>query len=144
MPGQAGGNLITLPASADLSASQFCAVKVDSNGQVALAQGNAAIPDQIIGILQNKPAAAGRPAVIQTNGVSKAKAGGALATIGVKVSSTAAGELVAAVTTDIIVGVLLTAAGSRCRLSGVRCWWRSRPIRHDARWIRQSDRYTIK
>jgi len=112
MPGQAGGTLITLPASADLSASQFCAVKVDTSGQAALAQGNAAVPDQIIGILQNKPTAAGRPAIIQINGVSKAKAGGALATIGVKVSSTSAGELVAAVATDILVGVLLSAAGA--------------------------------
>lgn len=112
MAGMTGATVISLPASADLSASQFCAVYLDSSGEVALGQGNAAVPHALLGILQNKPTAQGRAALVQINGISKAKAGGALATIGVKVSTTAAGELVAAVTTDIIIGTLLTAAGA--------------------------------
>lgn len=112
MPGMTGATVISLPASADLSASQFCAVMVDSNGQVALAQGDDSPGDVVIGILQNKPSAQGRAALIQINGISKFKAGGALATIGTKLSSTAAGEGVAYSTTDYLVGIQLSTAGA--------------------------------
>ena len=51
---------ISLPASADLSASQYCFVTINTSGQVELtgSAGNA------IGILQNTPDAAGRAAEV--------------------------------------------------------------------------------
>lgn len=48
---------INVPANADLSASQFCAVSINSSGNIALTAAAAAAD----GILQDKPAAAGRP-----------------------------------------------------------------------------------
>lgn len=113
MPVGAGDALyITLPASADLSAKQFCCMKVDTSGYAAVADGGAAIPEHIIGVLQNKPDAAGKPAVIQIAGISKVYASAALATIGVKLSSTSDGYVDAAGATDIVVGILLEAAGA--------------------------------
>ncbi|MFA6022426.1 MAG: hypothetical protein WC722_19380, partial [Rhodospirillales bacterium] len=56
--------LITLPAGADLSSYQYCGVYVNSSGQLAVAvEGTAAI-----GILQDKPAAAGRPGKVCVGG----------------------------------------------------------------------------
>ncbi|KKN28231.1 hypothetical protein LCGC14_0856410 [marine sediment metagenome] len=111
MPGMTEATVISLPASANLSSSQFCAVTVDSSGEVALAQGNKAVPDAIIGILQNKPTAQGKAAAVQIDGISKFRAGGALSTLGAKITSTSAGKGVDAVTTDIIIGTLLETAG---------------------------------
>ena len=66
---------ITLPASADLSASQYCFVAIDTNGQITLA-GDDGNP---VGILQNKPDAAGRAGEVLIAGISKLKVG---ATVG--------------------------------------------------------------
>ncbi len=103
---------ITLPASGDLSGSQFCGVLIDSAGEAALAQGNASPGEIVIGILQNKPNAQGKPAIIQIAGISKIKAGATLATIGTRLSTDATGEAVAYATTDFLVGVQLSAAGA--------------------------------
>lgn len=63
-------NPFSLQASTDLSASQYCAVVVDGNGQLALPSAGA----KIVGVLQTKAAAAGRAATIRTFGmVTKAK-----------------------------------------------------------------------
>lgn len=110
--GAGDAQYITLEASADLSASQFCAVGVDSAGEAALAQGNSSPAGVIIGILQNKPNAQGKPAVIQISGISKIKAGATLATIGALITSDATGEAVGYATTDFLIGILLTAAGA--------------------------------
>ena len=75
------GKQISLPAGADLSGSQYCAVKVNASGQVVLAGAG----ETAIGILQNKPTS-GRVATVMVSGVSKMVAGGAVA----------AGSLVAA------------------------------------------------
>jgi hypothetical protein len=93
------GGTLSLPAGANLSAKQYFAVKLNSSGQVVTAgAGEAAI-----GILYNKPNAAGVIAsVAPLNGRKlKAKAGGAI-TKGALLASDAAGELVAATlaTTD--------------------------------------------
>ena len=79
------GQSITLAAAADLSAKQFYAVKVDSNGKAALAgAGEAAI-----GILQNNPAS------IMVSGTTKAVAGGSI-TAGDVVAANADGKIVSA------------------------------------------------
>lgn len=84
------GQSITLAAAADLSAKQFYAVKVDSNGRAAVAgAGEAAI-----GILQNNPAS-GVPASIMVSGTTKAVAGGSI-TAGDVVAANADGKIVSA------------------------------------------------
>jgi hypothetical protein len=59
---------VSLPASTDLSASQFCAVVANSSKQAALPSG-ATVP--IMGVLQNKPNAAGKAAEIRVYGITK-------------------------------------------------------------------------
>ena len=81
---------ISLEAAADLSAKQYYAVKVDSNGLAALAgAGEAAI-----GILQNKPTA-GQTAVVRVGGVSKIFCAGVIAP-GAVIASDANGKLTTA------------------------------------------------
>lgn len=60
------------PASADLSARQFCAVKLDTNGQIALA----ASGKNMDGVLQDKPNAQSIPGEVAMFGVTKVAAGG--------------------------------------------------------------------
>lgn len=103
---------ITLPASADLSASQFCGIKIDSNGKAALGDGGAAVPEHVIGILQNKPNAADKPAIILIFGLTKVQASGALATIGTRLSTASDGQVDAAGATDNVIGVQLSVAGA--------------------------------
>lgn len=100
--------VITLEASADLSLKQYTFVKVTGGQTVgAVAAGS----DIAIGVLQNKPAAAGRAATINTNGVSKCIAGAAI-TAGASVSFNASGQVIAATTGLRIVGIALQAAGA--------------------------------
>jgi hypothetical protein len=99
---------ITLPAAADLSSSQFKLVTVNSSGQAALANATALV----VGVLQNKPSAAGQAATVAVHGVSKAVAGGAI-TAGARVTADASGNAIAAASAgDAVLGVALTGAAS--------------------------------
>lgn len=99
---------ISLPAAADLSAAQYKIVQVNSSGQAALANATS----MTVGVLQNKPSAAGRVATVAIHGVSKVVAGGAI-TAGARVTSDANGNAVAATTAgDAVIGVALTGAAS--------------------------------
>jgi len=69
------GKDLTFEAAADLSTKQYYAVKLDSNGRVAVAGAG----EPAIGILQNKPTALGRAAQVRVDGVSYWVAGGAIA-----------------------------------------------------------------
>ena len=69
------GFKFTLPAAADLSASQYCFVVANSSSQAALV--TTAIDAS--GVLCNKPNAAGVAAEIGTLGIYKVKAGAAVA-----------------------------------------------------------------
>ncbi len=80
---------ITLLAAADFSASQFLAVKVDSNGRAALAGAG----DLAIGILQNDPDAIDKAATVGTEGVTKAVLGATVAA-GAEVQTDAAGKII--------------------------------------------------
>lgn len=79
---------ISVPAGADLSTLQYTAVKRDASGNAVAV---AAATDEAIGILQNKPTAAGQMAEIVVVGVSKMVSGGAIS-IGDPVAFTAAGK----------------------------------------------------
>ena len=98
---------VSLVAAGDLSAKQFCAVSVNSAGRAAIADAD----DQVIGILQNNPAA-GQAANVAYGGVSKAKLAGTVAA-GARVTSNASGEIVAAASAgDSVIGVALTGGAS--------------------------------
>lgn len=77
----------TFEAATNLSAKQFFAVKLDSNGQVAVAGAG----EKAIGILQNKPDAQGKAATVRVSGISRMYAGGVIAP-GADVAADAAGE----------------------------------------------------
>lgn len=96
----------TLPASGDLSASQYRFV-VPTSGQAAIAGDGVAVA----GVLQNDPPAAGAAARILALGISKVVAGGVVGA-GVKVSSDATGRAVAASGTKFAVGYALEAAAA--------------------------------
>ena len=95
---------ITLVASADLSTKQYNAVKIDSNGQAALAGAGEAVA----GILVNNPVA-GQSASIQIGGVCKGKAGGTIAA-GAAVTPNASGVFITATTGNFIAGYAKEAA----------------------------------
>lgn len=86
--GNVSHHTISAPAAADLSAKQFYAVKIDSNGRAAVA----AAGEFAVGILQNKPAS-GQAATVAYGGTSKAVAGGNI-TAGMTVAANADGKLV--------------------------------------------------
>lgn len=65
-----------LTADADLSTSQYCFVYLSTNNVVGLATSTVAIP---IGVLQNKPSAAGESAEVCCFGITKLVAGETLA-----------------------------------------------------------------
>lgn len=70
------GTLASYQAAADLSDWQFRFVKLDSNGQIAKVS---AVTDVPLGILQDKPAAAGRAGAVMLDGMSKVVGGANLA-----------------------------------------------------------------
>lgn len=59
---------VTFPAAGDLSSHQFKLMVVEDDGQVNIGVGNGST---FIGVLQNKPAAANRAAVVRISGISK-------------------------------------------------------------------------
>lgn len=107
--------IITLEAATDLSALQYTAVTAASGKATA----STAATDKAIGILQNKPTA-GENAEVMVIGVSKWKAGAALATQGTLVTSGAGGKALAvAAATGYALGITLTPAsgdGAICRV----------------------------
>ncbi len=108
------GFTIPLEASADLSASQFCAVISDANGRAAVAGAGV----HIIGVLQNKPASLGAESSVMVDGVTKMVAGAAL-TVGGAVKSDASGRAINAVATDKAIGFALTPAAAAGELTSV-------------------------
>jgi len=93
---------LSLPAAADLSASQFCGIAVDSSGNGALCGVGAS--NVAIGILQDKADAAGRAAQVGVFGKSKAKLGATVAA-GAKVTTDSTGRFITATTGDFIAGI---------------------------------------
>lgn len=94
---------IAITSSDDLSAAQYTAV--DALGQTAAASENA------IGLLQNKPAAAGRQAQVGYHGHMKAYAGAAI-TAGATVMVTTSGFIITATSAGNTCGQALTTAAS--------------------------------
>ena len=82
--------VVSRPASGDLSSNQYCFVKLDSNGKLALC----ASGDLAFGVLQDAPSAAGRAGRVCIDGVTKVVVGGSI-TQGATVVSDASGRAVA-------------------------------------------------
>ena len=96
---------VSVPANADLSTKQYFFVKLTNSSGV----GRAAVTgdgESAIGVLQNKPDAAGETATVAFTGVSKVSAGGTI-TAGQPVASDASGEAVVAATGDIVLGTAM-------------------------------------
>lgn len=111
------GFCISLPAAGDLSTKQFYFMKLNSSGQVTTC---AAVTDIPIGVLQNKPNAAGEPADIMVLGTTKVSGDANLAK-GDQIGTSSDGQAAAYVngtdTTKYIVGQVLwdnTTAGGLC------------------------------
>lgn len=79
---------VSYPAGGDISAQQYLFVKLNGSGQVVAI---AAATDRPIGILQNKPKAAGQMAEVVVVGVSKCVAAGTIG-VGANISFTSAGK----------------------------------------------------
>ncbi len=94
-----------LKAAGDLSTKQHLFMKISAEDTADTAGAGEAI----IGVLQNKPAVAGRACEIRRLGVSKLTAGGTV-TVGAKLKSDSSGRGVAASTGDLYGGICLEAA----------------------------------
>jgi hypothetical protein len=92
---------ITRPAAADLSASLYHFVELDSSGNVAI---NNTLGELSIGVLNNKPTALGQAAEVQVEGVAKVVAGATI-TPNQKVATSATGAAVVAISTYHVMGV---------------------------------------
>lgn len=91
---------IGVPASADLSASQFCFMAVNSSGQLALPSAGS----DADGILQDKPNAAAVEGELAVLGISKLVVGTAGVTAGDLLATDANGKAVTATTGNKILG----------------------------------------
>jgi len=105
-------DLGTLTAAADLSDKQYYFVKLASATTVNVCS---AITDLPIGILQNKPDASGKQAVVRIFGISKASADGTLTAgrwIGTSSDSQAGGITPGSDTTVYVMGQAIQAASA--------------------------------
>jgi hypothetical protein len=98
---------ISKQASADLSASQYCFMKI-SSGQLALPAAHGA---DAIGVLQDKPNAAGIAGELAIGGVSKVIAGGTFSA-GAAITCDASGHAIAAATGYTILGKAMSDGAS--------------------------------
>lgn len=94
---------ITRPAAGDLSAGQYRFVELNSSGQVSVCNGAGELS---VGVLQDKPDAAGRAACVAYRGVSKIVLAATL-NPNAKVSTDANGAAVASTSTAHVLGVLV-------------------------------------
>ena len=93
-----------LKSDADFSTKQFLFLNLSAAGVVSVAGAGEAI----IGVLQNKPAAASRACEVRRLGVTKIVLGGTV-TVGAKLKSDASGAAVAASTGNLYGGICLEA-----------------------------------
>lgn len=99
---------ISREASGDLSAAQYKFVKVNSSGQMAVCS---VAGEEADGVLQDKPAAAGRAGGMAIGGVTKVLLGGTVAK-GAKVTTNASGAAVTAATGNVELGTCIEGGAS--------------------------------
>lgn len=109
--------LVGIEASADLSASQFRFLELDTNGRCAVVN---AASEATCGVLQNKPTALGQAAEIcGMGGTSKVVAGAALATLGVYVTNDSTGRAIAATIGTLRHGIVRSVAANAGELVSI-------------------------
>lgn len=101
------GLVVSANASADLSAKQYYAVKIDASGEIAVCGDG----EPCVGSLLNKPDAQGKSASVQIGGIAKFVFSASVAE-GTEVASDAAGKITAAVTGDSVIGVCFVDGGA--------------------------------
>lgn len=106
---QGWGHDITLATAADLSGAQYAIVRVSAADTCNLAS-NAAAQD-MVGVLQNKPAATGRAAQVRVLGETKVVAGAAI-TAGDLVTTNGSGRAAAATSGQMILGQAISTAAN--------------------------------
>lgn len=97
-----------LEASGDLSADQFRFMTVDASGQAERAGAGVSA----LGVLQDKPAAAGRAASVSKPGSTTKVVAGAAVAAGADVTSDASGRAVTSSSGNYIAGKARTAAAN--------------------------------
>jgi hypothetical protein len=95
------GPFLSFPADVDLSASQYCLVTLNGDGELALPAAGAKF---VLGSLYNKPAAAGRAGNVKRDGTIKVKAINTC-TAGGPLKVDAAGKVLNAVATDHAIAI---------------------------------------
>lgn len=102
--------VVSIPAGADLTGHLYKNVKLNSSGQIVLCSVDG---ENSVGVLQNEPNAAGRPALVAINGITKVKCAGAI-TAGAGFKTDNAGLAAATGSTKTTLGyVLETGAANR-------------------------------
>lgn len=104
--------VLTYPASADLSASQFCFVNINTSGQLALPSGAGVGCD---GVLQDKPKAITQGGSLCVLGQTKVLAGAAVA-IGDSISCDSSGRGITTTSTNKVLGKAVSAASAAGQL----------------------------
>ncbi len=98
-----GGQDITVTSGADMTGKRFHAVKMQTNGTVALASSAGEV---CVGALQNSPSASGKIARVRINGVSKVVVGAAVEE-GAELSANTSARYVTASAGDYVHAVAL-------------------------------------
>lgn len=98
-------------AAADISAAQYHIVRI-SDGDKQVNIGSLATHSSMLGVLQNKPAAAGRNATVCVDGPSKVVAGAAISSAGVFFTTNGSGRAVAATSGDMACGRIIETAAA--------------------------------
>lgn len=93
----------TFNAGEDLSSAQFKFVTLEADGNVDLAD---AAGERAVGVLLNKPDAAGKAATVAMTGKVMVVAGGTV-TAGDEIATDASGDAVTASSTNIVMGYAL-------------------------------------
>jgi len=100
---------LTLSSAADLSSAQYHFVKLTADTTINLCTGATDVP---VGVLQNKPSAAGRAAVVRCAGVSKLKFSASLAAGTIVACKATTGDAQAAVGTQHVAGQVVEDGGA--------------------------------
>ena len=108
----------THTAAADISAQQFNAVMFVANGYVNVCSNG--LSQAYVGILANKPDAAGKAAAVAVEGDYKARAGAAVASYGTPLACNGSGRLITATSGQIVVATALETAAADGNVISVR------------------------
>jgi len=103
-----GGQDISVLSGGDLTGKRFYAVKMQTDGTIAVA-GSAG--ERCIGVIQNAPSASGKVGRVRIGGVSKVVVSGAVEE-GIELSATQTGKLTTASAGHYVVAVALEPAGA--------------------------------